>query len=63
MTFGSRLDGLTTCERCQVRLEFNLDLVAFRRRFDSTESRSAGEAFEIEADGCRLRFRLPNSRE
>ena len=53
--FGASLNSYAECPRCGERLEFNFDAHSLRQQD------SQAEPGEIEMDGWRVRYRLPNS--
>jgi len=57
--FGSRLASLARCPQCGERLELNFEVAAIR----AETAASSPETFVVEADGCEVRFRLPNSED
>ena len=58
LIFGPRAEGFAECPRCTERVEFPLDTAEFARPKQSTASTR-----ELEVNGRRLRFRMPNSRD
>ena len=72
LLFGSRAEGFAECPRCSERVEFPLDTARFTTggapawpsegRASARPVSSFGQ-HEIEVNGTRLRFRLPNSRD
>jgi hypothetical protein len=58
-TFGPSMQGFSECPRCSERLEFEMAVADIR-----TAGEAAGEeARELVADGLKLWFRLPDSRD
>jgi hypothetical protein len=58
-TFGQRLNGLVECPWCTQSLEFDVEVADLR----AAQPDSGEEEWELVADGLKLRFRLPDSRD
>ena len=59
-TYGPHLNGFAECPRCAERLEFDAAVADLRV---AAEPATGEEARELNADGLKLKFRLPDSRD
>jgi hypothetical protein len=59
--FGPRLAGVARCAQCAERLELAFEVADIRVPASAELSPAPAEALELDADGYRIRFRLPNS--
>lgn len=60
LTSGPRLSGFAECPRCVERLEFDAAVADLRV---AAEPAAGKEAHELDVDGLKLKFRLPDSRD
>ena len=60
LTSGPRLNGFAECPKCAEHLEFDAAVADLRA---AVEPSASEEAWELEVDSLKLRFRLPNSRD
>lgn len=58
LTFGSKLEGVTECPKCQERLEFTQETICLR---NTDPSAPRQEEYELIEENLAIRFRLPNS--
>ena len=64
--FGTRLTGVARCPHCSEQLELSFDGADIRSPLLAVDQTDAplgptAAALELHVDGCRVRFRLPNS--
>jgi hypothetical protein len=57
--FGSRIEALETCPRCQARLEIALDLADVR----VSNQHQSGEIVTVDVDGLQVDVRVPTSED
>lgn len=62
LVLGPRAEGFAECPQCDERIEFPLETTTLEGRAPSRPS-DASAPLEIEANGSRIRFRLPTSRD